>query len=90
MPRLSWMVGLASIAMAEAGRTDPFSDMITLVAGPIAAVIRSFDQLRKGADELMRGLEKKLKSGVGKEPERGVTARELKRAETTGVGGGVA
>ncbi|MEV7891106.1 ectoine/hydroxyectoine ABC transporter permease subunit EhuC [Streptomyces sp. NPDC002817] len=39
---------------------------------------------------LMRGLEKKLKSGVGKEPERGVTARELKRAETTGVGGGVA
>ncbi len=39
---------------------------------------------------LMRGLEKKLKSGVGKEPERGVTAHELKRAETTGVGGGVA
>ncbi|MES5823507.1 ectoine/hydroxyectoine ABC transporter permease subunit EhuC [Streptomyces sp. RG80] len=39
---------------------------------------------------LMRGLEKRLKSGVGKEPERGVTARELKRAETTGVGGGVA
>jgi hypothetical protein len=39
------------------GRTDPFADMISLVAGPIAAVIRSFDQLRKGAEELMRGLE---------------------------------
>jgi hypothetical protein len=39
------------------GRTDPFSDIISLVAGPIAAVIRSFDQLRKGADELMKGLE---------------------------------
>jgi ABC-type transporter Mla subunit MlaD len=39
------------------GRTDPFSDVIALVAGPIAAGIRSFEQLRKGADELMRGLE---------------------------------
>lgn len=39
------------------GRSDPFADVISLVAGPIAAVIRSFDQLRKGADELMRGLE---------------------------------
>ncbi|MFF4830690.1 ectoine/hydroxyectoine ABC transporter permease subunit EhuC [Streptomyces sp. NPDC001315] len=39
---------------------------------------------------LMRGLEKRLKAGVGKEPQRGVAARELKRAETTGVGGGVA
>ena len=38
-------------------RTDPFSDVISLVAGPIAAVIRSFDQLRKGSDELMKGLE---------------------------------
>ena len=38
-------------------RTDPFADVISLVAGPIAAVIRSFDQLRRGADELMRGLE---------------------------------
>ena len=45
--------------MTDAGgtRTDPFADVISLVAGPIAAVIRSFDQLRKGADELMRGLE---------------------------------
>jgi ABC-type transporter Mla subunit MlaD len=45
--------------MADTGgtRTDPFADVISLVAGPIAAVIRSFDQLRKGADELMRGLE---------------------------------
>jgi ABC-type transporter Mla subunit MlaD len=43
--------------VTDSGRTDPFADMISLVAGPIAAVIRSFDQLRKGADELMRGLE---------------------------------
>jgi len=44
--------------MAEGGgRTDPFSDIISLVAGPIAAVIKSFDQLRRGADELMKGLE---------------------------------
>lgn len=43
--------------MTETGRSDPFADVISLVAGPISAVIRSFDQLRKGADELMRGLE---------------------------------
>jgi ABC-type transporter Mla subunit MlaD len=43
--------------VTETGRSDPFADVISLVAGPIAAVIRSFDQLRKGADELMRGLE---------------------------------
>ncbi|MEU6376879.1 ectoine/hydroxyectoine ABC transporter permease subunit EhuC [Streptomyces sp. NPDC046909] len=35
---------------------------------------------------VMRGLEKKLKSGVGKAPAGGVSAHELKRAETTGVG----
>jgi ABC-type transporter Mla subunit MlaD len=39
------------------GARDPFSDMISMVAGPIAAVIRSFDQLRKNAEELRRGLE---------------------------------
>jgi hypothetical protein len=43
--------------MTDSGRTDPFADVISLVAGPIAAVIRSFDQLRRGADELMKGLE---------------------------------
>ncbi|MFF7054722.1 ectoine/hydroxyectoine ABC transporter permease subunit EhuC [Streptomyces griseorubiginosus] len=40
---------------------------------------------------LMRGLEKKLKAGVGKEPRPGLdTDAELKRAQTTGVGGHVA
>ncbi|MDX2594720.1 MULTISPECIES: ectoine/hydroxyectoine ABC transporter permease subunit EhuC [Streptomyces] len=39
---------------------------------------------------LMRGLEKRLKPGVGKEPAPRSAAHELKRAETTGVGGGVA
>jgi len=43
--------------MSDPGRTDPFGDMISIVAGPIAAVIRSFDQLRKNAEELRRGLE---------------------------------
>lgn len=35
---------------------------------------------------LMRGLEKRLKAGVGKDPGTETTARELKRAQTTGVG----
>ena len=43
--------------MADTPRPDPFTDVISLVAGPIAAVIRSFDQLRRGAEELMKGLE---------------------------------
>lgn len=36
---------------------------------------------------VMRGLETRLKAGVGKAPERGAGARESKRAATTGVGG---
>jgi ABC-type transporter Mla subunit MlaD len=43
--------------MADQGRTDPFADLISLAAGPITAVIRSFDQLRRGADEMMKGFE---------------------------------
>jgi len=43
--------------MADTGRMDPFENMISLVAGPIAAVIRSFDQLRRGTEELLRGME---------------------------------
>ena len=43
--------------MVEPARTDPFTDVISLAAAPIAAVIRSFEQLRKGADEMMRGVE---------------------------------
>jgi polar amino acid transport system permease protein len=35
---------------------------------------------------LMRGLEKRLKAGVGKDPGTETAARELKRAQTTGVG----
>ncbi len=42
----------------SAGATrDPFENIISLVAGPIAAVIRSFDQFRRGSDELFKGLE---------------------------------
>jgi hypothetical protein len=43
--------------MTDIGRTDPFADIISLVAGPIAASIRSFDNLRRGAEELMKGFE---------------------------------
>ena len=43
--------------MVEPSRTDPFSDVISMFAAPIAAVIRSFDQLRRGSDELMKGFE---------------------------------
>ncbi|MGW7378507.1 ectoine/hydroxyectoine ABC transporter permease subunit EhuC [Streptomyces sp. NPDC054794] len=39
---------------------------------------------------LMRSLEKRLKTGVGKEAGTESAARELKRAQTTGVGGRVA
>jgi len=35
---------------------------------------------------LMRGLEKRLKAGIGKTPERGVSQRELTRASTTPAG----
>jgi len=35
---------------------------------------------------LMRALERRLKAGVGRGPERAVSAREPKRAETTGAG----
>ena len=41
----------------SSSRTDPLSDLIAIAAGPIAAVIRSFDQLRRGSEELMRGVE---------------------------------
>ncbi|MCT9005205.1 ectoine/hydroxyectoine ABC transporter permease subunit EhuC [Streptomyces rhizosphaerihabitans] len=37
---------------------------------------------------LMRGLERRLKAGIGKEPARGKAAREPEQAETTGVGAG--
>ena len=37
---------------------------------------------------LMRGLEKRLKAGIGEVPEKSVSQQELGRPETTGVGGG--
>jgi ABC-type transporter Mla subunit MlaD len=47
--------------MAETGPAgsarDPFESVISIVAGPIAAVIRSFDQMRRGTDELINGME---------------------------------
>ena len=43
--------------MADVGRTEPLENVISLVAAPIAAVIRQADQMRRGADEVMRALE---------------------------------
>ena len=43
--------------MAEPGRTDPFADVISLVAGPIAGVIRSFDQLLRGLENFNATME---------------------------------
>ncbi|MFS8201775.1 ectoine/hydroxyectoine ABC transporter permease subunit EhuC [Streptomyces sp. CWNU-52B] len=39
---------------------------------------------------LMRGLEKRLKAGLGQASDKGASKRELRRAETTEVGGGAA
>jgi len=38
-------------------RSEPLADLITLAAGPIATVIRSFDQLRRGSEELIHAVE---------------------------------
>jgi ABC-type transporter Mla subunit MlaD len=43
--------------MPDTGRNDPFSDVISFAAGPIAAVLRSFDQLRRGSEEMIKGFE---------------------------------
>ncbi len=43
--------------MSDTGRTDPFADFISFAAGPITAVMRQFDQLRHGAEELLKGFE---------------------------------
>lgn len=41
--------------MAE--RSDPFSEFLGIVSGPISSVVRSFDNMRKGADEVLKGLQ---------------------------------
>lgn len=43
--------------MTDDDSRDPFAEVISLVAGPIAAAIRSVDQLRHGSDEFVKGLE---------------------------------
>lgn len=37
--------------------SDPFGDFVGLVAGPLAAGIRSVEQMRHAADEFVRGVE---------------------------------
>lgn len=36
---------------------DPLSDMFAVISGPFTATMRSFDQLRRGAEELIHGFE---------------------------------
>lgn len=44
--------------MAEStGQSDPFNDFVGLIAGPLAAGIRSIEQIRHAADEFVRGME---------------------------------
>ena len=38
-------------------RADPFSELLALVSGPVTSVMRSFDNMRKGADEVLKGLQ---------------------------------
>jgi len=38
-------------------RSDPLSDVLNIVAAPVAGAIRSLDQFRKGVDEFLRGVE---------------------------------
>ena len=43
--------------MAADDRSDPLSDMFTLLAAPLAGTIRSVEQFRKGVDEFLAGVE---------------------------------
>jgi hypothetical protein len=43
--------------MASDDRLDPFSEVLNLVAAPLAGTIRSVDQFRRGVDEFLRGVE---------------------------------
>jgi ABC-type transporter Mla subunit MlaD len=38
-------------------RSDPFNDVITLLAAPLAGGLRSYEQFRRGIDELFRTIE---------------------------------
>lgn len=41
----------------DANRSDPFHDVINLLAAPLASGIRSYEQFRTGIDELFRTIE---------------------------------
>ena len=57
--------------------------MISLVAGPIAAVVRPFDQLRQGAEELMSGFENfnKTMDNLNETAERQPAAQRVRGAD---------
>lgn len=41
----------------DSGRNDGFADVINLLAAPVASAIRTGEQFRRGADELIRSIE---------------------------------
>jgi ABC-type transporter Mla subunit MlaD len=43
--------------MSEETRSDPLADVINMLAAPIAGGIRSFEQFRRGVDELFRAVD---------------------------------
>ncbi len=43
--------------MSEETRSDPLADVINMLAAPIAGGIRTFDQFRRGVEELFRAVE---------------------------------
>ncbi len=47
----------AADADQQPPRSDPLADVITLLAAPIASGIRTFEQFRRGVDELFRAVD---------------------------------
>ena len=43
--------------MADQERSDPFAEVINLLAAPIASGIRSYEQFRRGIDEMFRTID---------------------------------
>ena len=43
--------------MSEETRSDPLADVINMLAAPIAGGIRSFEQFRRGVEELFRAVD---------------------------------
>ena len=67
-------------------RSDPLADLISLAAGPIAAVIRSFDQLRRGSEELIQRRRELQHDDDDAERDRGAGQPLAQRRRGAGAG----